>query len=121
MGQLLFGRNMILLINDNTEWELIYQQKQAQMNKYDIHKNLKRFDQDYKVIDKTTLNNSSALKNETPYKGPFIIKQCWTNDTVKLQCGTNKTRPNIRPNNTYTYDTNVEYITPENMCDDVNI
>ena len=46
MGQLLFGRNMILLINDNTEWELIYQQKQAQINKYDIHKNLKRFDQD---------------------------------------------------------------------------
>ena len=33
------------------------------------------------------LNNHATYKYETPYKGPFVIKRCWTNDRDKLQCG----------------------------------
>ena len=53
--------------------------------------------------------------------GGFLITQCWTNGTVTLQCGPKKGRHNIRRIKTYTSDTNVEDITPENMYDDVNI
>ena len=58
---------------------------------------------------------------ETPYKGLFAIKPCWTNGTVTFQCGLIQIRHNIRRINSYKYGTKVEYINPENICDDVNI
>ena len=67
------------------------------------------------------INNHAAYKYETPYKGPFVITQCWTNGTVTLQYGPTKIRYNIGRNNPYTSDTNNEDITPENMYDDVRI
>ena len=39
--QLLFGRDMIILIKDKVVWELIRQRKQAQLNKYNIFENKK--------------------------------------------------------------------------------
>ena len=36
------------------------------------------------------LTNTASYKHETPYRVPFVITQCLTNDTVKLQCGTTK-------------------------------
>ena len=67
------------------------------------------------------LANIAAYKYKTPYNGPFVIKQCWNNGTVALQCGPIQIRYNTRWINPYTSDTNVEDITPENMYDDVNI
>ena len=40
-GQLIFGRDMILPIKLTMDWELIRQENQAQVNKYNIHKNIK--------------------------------------------------------------------------------
>ena len=42
IGQLLFGRNTILLIKHTVDCELISQQKQAKINKYNIRKNSKK-------------------------------------------------------------------------------
>ena len=67
------------------------------------------------------LGNHSACKYKTPYKGLFLITHCWTNDTVLLKYGAIKIRYNIHRIKPYKYDTNAEYINPENMCDDVNI
>ena len=67
------------------------------------------------------LNNNCAYKYETPYKGPSVINTCWTNGTVTLQYSPEKIRHNIHQIKPYTCDTNVEDITAENMCDDVNI
>ena len=67
------------------------------------------------------INKHAVYKHKTPYKGPFVITQCWTNGTVTLQYGAIKIRYNIRHINLYKSDTNVEDINPENMCDDVNI
>ena len=67
------------------------------------------------------LNNHAAQKYETAYKGPFLITQCYTNGTVKLQYGLTQIRYNIRWIKPYTSDKNIEDITPENMYDDVNI
>ena len=58
---------------------------------------------------------------ETPYKGPFAINPCWTNGTVTLQCGLIQIRNNICLIQPYKSRTKVEYINPENICDDVNI
>ena len=84
-----------------------------QINKDNIRKNIKIVDHKYKVGDKFMLNNHVAYKYETPYKVPFVITQCWTNGMVALQYGTTKIRYNIRRIRPYTFDTNVEYITPE--------
>ena len=74
-GQLVFGRDMILLVKHKVYWELIRQRNQTQINKDNIHKNSQRVDHDNKVGDKVMLNNITAYKYETPYKGPFVIKQ----------------------------------------------
>ena len=59
MGQLVFGRDIILPIKHKVDWELIRQTKQTQINKYHIRKNIKRVDHDYKVGDKFMLNNNA--------------------------------------------------------------
>ena len=112
---------MILLIKHKVDWELIHQQKQMQINKYNIHKNIKQIDHGYEARDKVMLNNHDAYKYETSYKGSFLITQCWTNGTVTIQYGATKSRHNIRCIKPYKFDTNVEYITTENIYDDVKI
>ena len=57
---------MILPIKHKVDWELICQQKQTQISKDNIRKNIKRVDHDYKVGDKVILNNNADFKYETP-------------------------------------------------------
>ena len=66
------------------DWELISQQNQTKTNKDNINENNERVYHDYRVVDKVMLDNRSA-KDETPYKGKFAIKQCYTNGIVTLQ------------------------------------
>ena len=120
-GQLVFGRDIILLIKYMVDWELIRQGKQTQINKYNIRKNRKQVDHDYKVGDKIMLNNHAAYKYKTPYKGPFFITRCWANGAIRIQYDLIQIRHNIRRIEPYKYDTNVEDIKPKNMCDYVNI
>ena len=106
--QLLFGCGMILLIKHEVDWELIRQQNQMWINKYNIFENNKIVDHDYIVGDKVMLNNHSIYIYETPYNGLFFITQCWTNGTITLHCGAIPIWHNIyhiKP-----HDTNVEYI-----------
>ena len=58
-GQLAVVHDMILRIKYKAGWELIRHRNQAQNNKDNIHKNIKRVDHNYKVIDKVMLNNSA--------------------------------------------------------------
>ena len=73
---------------------------------------------DYKFGYIAMLNNNSAFKYETPYKGLFEITQYCINGTFKLECGTTKITYNIcriKPYiYIYIYDTNVEYIIIQN-------
>ena len=112
-GQLLFGRDTILLIKHNLDWELISQQKQTQINEHNIRKNNKGVDHDYKSGDKVMLTNNSAYKYATPYNGTFVITQCWTNETVTLQCGPIQTRHHIHRIKPYASDTNIKDINTE--------
>ena len=70
-GQLIFGRDMILLMKHKANWKLICQQNQTQINKDNISKNRHRVDHDYKVRDYIMLTKKTAYKHEAPYTGPF--------------------------------------------------
>ena len=76
LGKLIFGCDMILLINYRVNWELMCQQKQTQINKDNAHENKHRVEYDYKVGDKVMLTDHTAYKYENPYKGTFVITQC---------------------------------------------
>ena len=52
---------------------------------------------------------------------PFVITQCFPNDTVKLENGATPIKYNIRWINPYIPDTKVEGYSLKNMYDDVNI
>ena len=46
---------MTFPIKHKVDWELIRKQKQEQINKYFIRKNIHRVDHDYKVVDNVML------------------------------------------------------------------
>ena len=90
-GQLLFCRDMVLLIKHKVDWELIRQQNHMQINKDNIHENINRSDHNYKVGDEFIITNKIAYKYGNPFNGPFLITQCCKNGTVKLQSGSTYT------------------------------
>ena len=67
------------------------------------------------------LTNHSAYKYETPYKGTFLITQCFTNVTVMLQYVPTKIKYNIRRIKPYKSDTKVQDSDSINMSDYVSI
>ena len=67
------------------------------------------------------LTNHTAYKNETAYKGPFVITQCFTNGTINLQCGVVQIKYNIRHIQPYISDTKVDNLSSVNISDNVNI
>ena len=67
------------------------------------------------------LTTHTAYKYETPYKGPTVMTQCFTNGTVMLQYGAIKITYNIRRIKPYKFDTKIECFNTKNMDDNVNI
>ena len=67
------------------------------------------------------LTKQITFKYNTPYMGPFMITQCWTNGTISLQCVAIDIRQNIRCINPHKSDTKVEDYNSINMYDAVNI
>ena len=67
------------------------------------------------------LTNHTAYKYETPYKGPFVITQCYTNGTVNLKCGAIKIKYNMLRIKPYKSDTKVEDYNSKQLYDIVNI
>ena len=67
------------------------------------------------------LTNHTAYKYGTPYKGPFLITQCFTNGTVMLHYGAIQIRHTICRIKPYKSDTIVGDFNLKNMDDAVNI
>ena len=95
-GQLVFGRDMILPINQVADCRYIRQRKQAQIYKDVIRENTTRIDHHCGVRDRVMKKSKSACKYETPFKGPYGIFHTWTNGTVTLRTGAVTTIINIR-------------------------
>ena len=109
---------MILPIKHKVDWELICHGKQT------INRISAKIETELTTTTKAEIQSCSINtlhKFETPCTRPFVITQCFTNVTVNLQCGAKQIEYNIHLIKLYKYDTNVEYINPENMYDYVNI
>ena len=59
-GQVVFGRDTILPIKLNFDWELIRHQTDMHINEDNIRKTIKRLDYGYTVGDKVMLTNNNA-------------------------------------------------------------
>ena len=65
----------MIQIKHTVVWELMCKRNQAQNNLYNICKNSEIVYVINKFQDKLMLNNNTAFKYETPYKGTFEITQ----------------------------------------------
>ena len=83
-GQLVFGRDMILNIQHQADWEYIKQRKQNKINENNKRENSKRKPHTYRVGDKVLLRKGTENKYESPYSGPHEILQVNDNGTVRM-------------------------------------
>ena len=67
------------------------------------------------------INKHTVCKYETPYRFPFLITQCFTNDKIMLKCGATEIRYNICRIKPYKLDTTVDFFNSINMFGGVNI
>ena len=87
-GQVVFGQDMILPVQFKTDWALIAQRKQQQIDKSNKAENKKRIAHDYEVGDKVLLNKPGILpKLAVPRTGPYDIIKVHTNGTVLIHKG----------------------------------
>ena len=83
-GQLIFGRDIILLIKHRVYWESIRHKKHMQIDRDNTQESKNRAYYDYKLGDKLMLTNHTEYKYETPHKGSFVITYCFTNGMLHL-------------------------------------
>jgi hypothetical protein len=70
-----FGRDMILNVKHEANWEYIRARKQNIQIKNNKAENAKRIPHTYNIGDKVLLKRGTESKHETPYQGPFTITQ----------------------------------------------
>ena len=94
-GQLVFGRDMILNIQHEADWQAIKDRKQRLINYNNQRENSKRIPHTYRVGDKFILKKD-ANKYETDKEGPYDVLQVNTNGTIVYQKGAVIDTVNIR-------------------------
>jgi hypothetical protein len=97
-GAAIFGCNMLFNILFIANWNKIGDYRQRQTNLNMAGNNSKQVDYDYKVGNKVLLTQECILrKAESPYsKKPWTITAVHTNETIRIQRGTQLERLNIR-------------------------
>ena len=103
LDQMVFGRYMILPINNLADWRYIRQRKQMQINKDIDRENTTRIDYDYRVEDKVMTKMSSVYKYKTPFRVPYEFFWRWKNGTVTLLTGAVTHRINVCNIKPYNY------------------
>ena len=95
-GQIVFGRDMILNVKHEANWEFIREQKQRIIQRNNEAENAKRIPHTYSVGDKVLLKRGTENKYETPYHGPYTILRVNENGTVRLKVKNVEDTYNIR-------------------------
>ena len=96
-SQLVFGRDAILNIKFEADWNYIRARKQEIIAKNNARENKSRLSHAYHVGDKVLyVNDRKAKFGEDPWKGPFIIRKVNDNGTVRLKMGAATDTVNIR-------------------------
>ncbi len=96
-AQLVFGRDAILNIQCQTDWNAIKELKQASIRRNNRNKNAKRIAHEYKEGDSVLYKTDAKSKfGENPWKGPYQIVRVNDNGTVRLRMGAVIDTINIR-------------------------
>ncbi len=97
-GVAIFWRDMLFNIPFIADWTKIRDYRQRQTDLSTARKNSKRVDYDYKIGNKVLLTQESILrKAECLYREePWTIMTVHTNETIRIQCGTQSERLNIQ-------------------------
>ena len=86
--QLVFGRNAIMNLTFNANWQLFKQRKQELINKNNANESNKRIPHKYKIQDLVLVKNEQATKfGKNTYNGPWTIQEVRDNGTVKIYKG----------------------------------
>ena len=95
--QLVFGRDAIMNLTFDANWQLIRQRKQAAIHKNNQAENNKRVKHEYKVNDTVLVKNEQSTKfGQDAYNGPWKILEVRNNGTVKIEKGVITDIYNIR-------------------------
>ena len=95
-GQLVFGRDMILNIQHQANWEYIRKRKQSKINDNNEKENAKRIPHEYNIGDQVLIKKGTEYKYEQPYEGPYPILAVHDNGTIKIQKGAVSHTVNLR-------------------------
>ena len=89
-GQIVFGRDMIMPITFNVDWNIIRERRQQQAIRENNRENARRLDYPFTVGDYVFLSKNDTRGNKHARKrdGPFLLKEInQTNGTVKIDKG----------------------------------
>jgi len=86
--QLVFGRDAMLNVQFQADWQIIRQMKQSKIHQNNMRENQKRIPHEYKLADKVWYQIQTKGKfSDNPYKGPYEITKVNSNGTVQLHMG----------------------------------
>ena len=97
--QLVFGRDAILNVQFEADWEYIKNRKQKTINYNNRKENAKRIPYTYTVNQQVMLDVTGTTKSkyaQNPYKGPYKVLKVNDNGTVVLEMGPVIDTVNIR-------------------------
>ena len=87
--QLVFGRDALLNISFEADWQCIKERKQRRILQNNQRENRTRTEHTYKPGDKVMIRQNPSRKHgESQFTGPFDVVQVYDNGTVKLSKAT---------------------------------
>ena len=96
-GQLVFGHDMLLLVQFKADWAAIALRKQKRINDSNQKENQKCKEHEYREGDKVLLDRPGKIhKLSTPRLGPYEVVSVGTNGTCSIRKGVVVQRVNIR-------------------------
>ena len=83
--QIVFGRDAIMNLTFDANWQIIKIRKQVAINKNNTKANSKRVQHKYKVNNQILVKNQQSTKfGQDAYNGPWTINKVHNNRTVKI-------------------------------------
>jgi hypothetical protein len=96
-GQVVFGRDMILDIRFQANWDRIKSNRKKIIANSNKRENLNRIKHKYNVVDRILLREPGLRRKlSAPNEGPYNVLEVGTNGSAKIQRGIMHERVNIR-------------------------
>ena len=96
-AQLVYGRDMLLPIKFEADWNRIRNKRQNEINRNNQRENRSRIAHEYVVGQKVLVQKPGILRKMTkPRQGPYTVEQVNTNGTIQIRRGAVTDTVNIR-------------------------